>query len=170
MEAIDISTKKNIPLIIDIDYRPYNWESNQVKSDVYKKVLKKMDIIIGNDLEFNIADNSKNGLELAESLINDKPSIIVYKKGEYGSDLITKDNKKSFGIFSVIPLKPTGAGDAFNGGFISSLLNGQTIEDAVIKGSASAAIVVTKVACSSAMPNEDELKEFMKHNKIKEKE
>ena len=170
MEAIDMSTKKNIPLIIDIDYRPYNWESNQVKSDVYKKVLKKMDIIIGNDLEFNIADNSKNGLELAESLINDKPSIIVYKKGEYGSDLITKDNKKSFGIFSVIPLKPTGAGDAFNGGFISSLLNGQTIEDAVIKGSASAAIVVTKVACSSAMPNEDELKEFMKHNKIKEKE
>jgi len=173
-DAVFHASKKasslKIPLIIDLDYRPYNWESNQVKSDVYKKVLKKMDIIIGNDLEFNIADNSKNGLELAESLINDKPSIIVYKKGEYGSDLITKDNKKSFGIFSVIPLKPTGAGDAFNGGFISSLLNGQTIEDAVIKGSASAAIVVTKVACSSAMPNEDELKEFMKHNKIKEKE
>ena len=61
-----------------------------------------MDIIIGNDLEFNIADNSENGLELAESLIEGKPSIIVYKKGEHGSDLITKGNKKSFGIFSSI--------------------------------------------------------------------
>tara|TARA_X000000368_G_scaffold396517_1_gene364871 strand:- start:2576 stop:3556 length:981 start_codon:yes stop_codon:yes gene_type:complete len=169
IEAIETASQKNIPLIIDIDYRPYNWESDQVKSDVYKKVLEKMDIIIGNDLEFNIADNSNNGLRLAHNLINHKPSIIVYKKGEHGSDLITKDSKKSFGIFPVVPLKPTGAGDAFNGGFISSLLNGQTIEEAVIKGSASAAIVVTKIACSSAMPTEEELKEFMKNNKIKEK-
>ena len=168
MRAIEISNEKRIPVIIDIDYRPYNWESNQVKSDVYKKALEKIDIIIGNDLEFNIADNSENGLEFANQLIKKKSSIIIYKKGEYGSELITKDYKKSFGIFPVIPLKPTGAGDAFNGGFISSLLHGETIDAAIIKGSACAAIVVTKVACSSAMPSEDELKDFMKNNIIKE--
>ena len=168
IRAIEISNEKKIPIIIDIDYRPYNWESDQVKSEVYKKALEKIDVIIGNDLEFNITDNSENGLEFANQLIRNKPSIIIYKKGEQGSELITKEYKKIFGIFPVTPLKPTGAGDAFNGGFISSLLNGGTFDDAVIKGSACAAIVVTKVACSSAMPSEDELKDFMKNNKIKE--
>jgi 5-dehydro-2-deoxygluconokinase len=168
MQAIEISNNKKIPIIIDIDYRPYNWESDQIKSEVYKKALVKIDIIIGNDLEFNIADNADKGLELANQLIKNKPSIIIYKKGELGSELITKEYNKNFGIFPVVPLKPTGAGDAFNGGFISSLLHGDTIDDAVIKGSACAAIVVTKVACSSAMPSEDELKDFMKNNKINE--
>jgi 5-dehydro-2-deoxygluconokinase len=168
MQAIEISNNKKIPIIIDIDYRPYNWESDQIKSEIYKKALVKIDIIIGNDLEFNIADNADKGLELANQLIKNKPSIIIYKKGELGSELITKEYNKNFGIFPVVPLKPTGAGDAFNGGFISSLLHGDTIDDAVIKGSACAAIVVTKVACSSAMPSEDELKDFMKNNKINE--
>ena len=77
MRAIEISNEKRIPVIIDIDYRPYNWESNQVKSDVYKKALEKIDIIIGNDLEFNIADNSENGLEFANQLIKKKSSIII---------------------------------------------------------------------------------------------
>ena len=70
---------KKIPIIIDIDYRPYNWESDEVKSEVYKKALAKIDIIIGNDLEFNIADNPDTGLELANQLIKNKPSIIIYK-------------------------------------------------------------------------------------------
>ena len=65
MQAIEISNNKKIPIIIDIDYRPYNWESDQIKSEVYKKALVKIDIIIGNDLEFNIADNADKGLELA---------------------------------------------------------------------------------------------------------
>ena len=111
-----------------------------------------MDIIIGNDLEFNIADNSKNGLELAESLINDKPSIIVYKKGEYGSDLITKDNKKSFGIFPVIPLKPTGAGDAFNGGLAFALSKSKSIKECLELANKVAGLSTTKLGAGNSMP------------------
>ena len=70
------------------------------------------------------------------------------------------------GIFKVDALKPTGAGDAFMGGFISSLLNKKSIEDSVIYGSAAAAIVVTRVGCSPAMPNYEELQLFVKENTI----
>ena len=58
-------------------------------------------------------------------------------------------------------IKPTGAGDAFNGGFISSLYQGFSLEESIKRGSANAALVVTKVGCSSAMPNNDELEKFI---------
>ena len=79
--AVEKASALKIPLIIDLDYRPYNWESDEKKSEVYKKIMNQMDIIIGNDLEFNIADNSSDGLNLAQTPIQKKPSIIIYKMG-----------------------------------------------------------------------------------------
>lgn len=158
-----------IPQIIDLDYRPYNWESNEVKSNVYQKIMNKVDIIIGNDLEFNIADNSQNGFLLAENIIKAKPSIIIYKMGENGSKILTSEGPpRNFGIFSVTAIKPTGAGDAFNGGFVSSLIKGKNIDQSVKIGSASAAIVVTKVGCSSAMPTFSEVESFISNNEMSE--
>ena len=52
------------------------------------------------------------------------------------------------------------------GGLIAGLANDMTLEDAVIQGSACAAIVVTRVACSTAMPSVNELSEFIKFNTI----
>ena len=72
MVASKLASDLKIPLIIDLDYRPYNWESDIIKSDVYKEIMNEMDIIIGNDLEFNVADNSTNGLELAKVYIKKK--------------------------------------------------------------------------------------------------
>ena len=159
--AVEKASTLKLPLIIDLDYRPYNWESDHKKSEVYKKIMDRMDIIIGNDLEFNIADNSNEGLKLAQTLIQKKPSIIIYKMGEKGSKVFTKEGEKNFGIYDVQAIKPTGAGDAFNGGFISSLYQDFSLEESVKRGSANAAIVVTKVGCSSAMPNSEELNQFI---------
>lgn len=167
--ASEKAEQAQIPQIIDLDYRPYNWESDEVKSNVYQKIMNKVDIIIGNDLEFNIADNSQNGFLLAENIIKAKPSIIIYKMGENGSKILTSEGPpRNFGIFSVTAIKPTGAGDAFNGGFVSSLIKGKNIDQSVKIGSASAAIVVTKVGCSSAMPTFSEVESFISNNEMSE--
>ena len=73
-------------------------------------------------------------------------------------------------IFTVTPLKPTGAGDAFMGALIGALLKDYDIEKSIEIGSAAAAIVVTKVGCSPAMPDLEEILEFMKDRKISEGE
>ena len=49
---------------------------------------------------------------------------------------------------------------------VSSLQNNKSIKDSIICGSAAAAIVVTKVGCSEAMPTTKELELFIKNNKI----
>jgi 5-dehydro-2-deoxygluconokinase len=52
------------------------------------------------------------------------------------------------------------------GGLIAGLANCMTLEDSVVQGSACAALVVSRVACSTAMPFQAELSEFMKINTL----
>jgi len=163
LEALNTAKKNNLTIILDIDYRPYTWRSLKEASRIYLKVAEICDIVIGNDDEFAVmAENYSDGIKLAEKLSKSTASIVIYKMGEKGSITFTVNEKIKTGIFQVDALKPTGAGDAFMGVFISSLLNKKSIKYSVIAGSAAAAIVVTKVGCSPAMPSKEELELFLK--------
>ena len=165
--AIKKAKIKKIPIILDIDYRPYTWISSEEASEVYMRVSENCDILIGNDDEFGILANSYNkGMEIATEL-SKKVSIVIYKKGEKGSTTFYDNNCINKGIFPVKALKPTGAGDAFMGSFIGGLLNNKNIEESIVYGSASAAIVVTMVGCAPSMPLQNKIEEFMKLNKMK---
>jgi len=165
--TINLARLAKTPVIIDMDYRPYSWESPEEAKSIYSTAISQCDIVIGNDKEFDIAAGTQGeGLNYAEKLISETPEIIIYKKGEFGSRTLTKKKSFDLGVFQVKAIKPTGAGDSFMGGLIAGLANDMTLEDAVIQGSACAAIVVTRVACSTAMPSVNELSEFIKFNTI----
>ena len=70
------------------------------------------------------------------------------------------------GVFPVTPIKPTGAGDAFLGSFLASLSRREGLAKSIMYGSASAALVVTRVGCAPAMPTLEELSLFVdRHQK-----
>ena len=50
---------------------------------------------------------------------------------------------------------------SFMGGFIAALADGRELEDAVLRGSACASMVVARVGCAPAMPTTAELDAFM---------
>ena len=155
---------------MDIDYRPYTWESSKKAQEVYNLAASKCSGIIGNDDEFGVlAGDYNNGFDHARQLAKNV-SLIIYKKGEKGSITFAMNKVIKKGIFPVKPLKPTGAGDAFMGSLIGSILKTNDLEKSIEIGSAAAAIVVTKVGCAPAMPNLNEILEFMKYNKINEGE
>lgn len=165
-EAFNLAKKNGLPIILDIDFRPYTWGSVEEAATIYIEAAKKCDCVIGNDEEFGLMDkNYKNGFKLAQELINFS-TIIVYKMGENGSIALVENETIKTGVFNVKALKPTGAGDAFMGAFIGSMLNKKSIKESIKYGSAAAAIVVTKVGCSSAMPDQGYLDSFIKNNKI----
>lgn len=165
--AIKKARAAKVPIIIDMDYRPYTWASVEEAQSVYTDVISQCDIVIGNDVEFGVAaGNYDLGFNYATTLVNALPDVVIFKKGEFGSTTLTKNGSFDTGIFPVKALKPTGAGDAFMGGFVSGLAEGMELEQAVIQGSASAAIVVSRVACSTAMPNHLDIANFCKSNTL----
>ncbi|WP_085902889.1 5-dehydro-2-deoxygluconokinase [Kiloniella majae] len=163
--AITLAKQAGLPIIFDVDYRPYSWPSPDIASEVYSKVAALSDIIIGNDEEFDFMAGGKNlGLEKAQALAAEANRLIVYKMGEKGAITYTGVEEIHTGIYPVKALKPTGAGDAFMGGFIAALAQGLPIKECILRGSASAAIVVTRVGCSPAMPTPQELDEFLQEH------
>lgn len=160
--AFELAREAGIPLIFDVDYRPYSWVSAEDAAQTYSKAAELCDVIIGNDVEFGfMAGDYAQGLGKAKELVESTASIVVYKMGELGAITLTPTEQIRTGIFSVTALKPTGAGDSFMGGFIASLANGYGLEEAVLRGSACASIVVSKVGCAPAMPTVAELETFL---------
>ncbi len=160
--AFDLAREAGLPLIFDIDYRPYSWPSPGVAADVYSRAGALCDIIVGNDEEFGfMAGDPERGLDKARDMARSTARIVVYKRGEHGAITITPDEEFHTGIYPVEALKPTGAGDGFMGGFVASLAAGHPLKDCVLRGSACAAIVVSRVGCAPAMPTPAELEDFL---------
>lgn len=162
LRAFELARAVGLPLIFDIDYRPYSWSSPGAAAEVYSRAGRLCDVIVGNDVEFGfMAGGYGDGLAKARELVADGARIVVYKMGEQGAITITPEREFHTGIYRTRALKPTGAGDSFMGGFISALAKGADVEEAVLRGAAAAAIVVARVGCAPAVPSTDELEAFL---------
>jgi 5-dehydro-2-deoxygluconokinase len=158
--ATELARKAGLAIILDVDYRPYSWSSAADAAEAYSRLALLCDIVIGNDEEFAVMTGGGDGPARARALAT-TAAIVVYKMGEKGSTTYCKDNIFETGIYPVAALKPTGAGDAFMAAFVTGLASGADLQDCVNRGSAAAAIVVTKVGCAPAMPNAAELQHFI---------
>ena len=160
--AFELARAAGLPIIFDVDYRPYSWPSVEVAADVLSRAGALSDVIVGNDDEFGFMAGSKDaGLQKARDLANTTAAIVVYKMGEHGAVTFANGEETRTGIYSVTALKPTGAGDSFMAGMLSSIAAGHDLKSAVMRGSACAAIVVAKPGCAPAMPITSELDAFL---------
>ena len=163
--AFELARSAGVPILFDVDYRPYSWPSTAVAEDILSKAATLSDAIVGNDDEFGFMSGSKElGLQKARDLAKDSDRLVIYKMGEQGSITITGNEELRTGIYKVRALKPPGAGVSFMAGFVSSIASGHNLSDAVLRGSASASITVSKPGCAPAMANEAELDEFLKNH------
>ncbi|MGO4915783.1 5-dehydro-2-deoxygluconokinase [Pseudogemmobacter sp. W21_MBD1_M6] len=160
--AFELAHAAGLPIIFDVDYRPYSWPSARVAEQVLSRAGALADVIVGNDDEFGFMAGGKDkGLAKARDLAATTASIVVYKMGEHGAISITADGEMRTGIFPVAALKPTGAGDSFMAGLLSSMGAGHGLESAILRGSACAAIVVARPGCAPAMPTANDLERFL---------
>ena len=160
--AMELARKAGLPVIFDIDYRPYSWPSPAIAADILSRAGAGADTIVGNDEEFGfMAGAIDKGLDKARALARAGVAMIVYKMGPQGAITLAEEREIRTGIYRVDALKPTGAGDSFMAGLLASLADGHAIEDSVMRGSACAAIVVSRPGCAPAMPYPDELEAFL---------
>ena len=160
--AFELARAAGIPIIFDVDYRPYSWPSAQVAAEVLSRAGALSDVIVGNDDEFGFMAGSKDaGLQKARDLANSSATIVVYKMGEHGAVTFADGAEMRTGIYPVTALKPTGAGDSFMAGMLSSIAAGHDLKTSLMRGSACAAIVVAKSGCAPAMPTTSELDAFL---------
>lgn len=159
--AFERAREAGLPVIFDIDYRAYSWPSPEVASDVLSRAGAQSDMIVGNDEEFGfMAGGLDKGLAMARDLAA-QGKLIIYKMGQKGAITFAGGESIRTGIYPVTAVKPNGAGDAFMAGLLAATAEGRPLEEAILRGSASAAIVVSQPGCAPAMPTTAGLEQFL---------
>ncbi len=160
--AFERARAAGLPILFDVDYRPYSWPSPAVAEKVLSRAGAMSDVIVGNDEEFGfMAGGTQKGLAMARTLATTSAAIVVYKMGPEGAVTFAGGEELRTGVYPARAIKPTGAGDSFMAGFLAALSEGRPLREAVLRGSACASIVVARPGCAPAMPDTAALEAFL---------
>lgn len=86
---------------------------------------------------------------------------VLITLGSRGVYVATKERSEIIPCFKVNAVDTTGAGDAFNGGFLTALAEGKELREAARFAQALAALSVQRLGTTSAMPTREEIDTFL---------
>lgn len=149
------------------------------KNAELRDTLKLMDVLVLNESEARLLTGEPNLIKAARAINRMGPKIVIIKKGEHGALMVTE---RIIFAAPAYPLEiindPTGAGDAFAGGFIGWLaktddLSEENCKRAVIYGSALASFCVERFSLDrlkslTYIEIQDRFREFRELSKFDE--
>lgn len=154
---INFAKENNIKLAVNPGYKQLTQDLQ-----ILKHLLNKIDILIINQQEASIVtkvDYSKEEklFKIFDELV---PGIAVMTKGPDGVSVSNGTYIYSAGIPKSKYVDRTGSGDAFASGFVSAMINGHDIEEAIQLGTANATSVVQSMGAKNGILKKGEWGEW----------
>jgi 5-dehydro-2-deoxygluconokinase len=143
--------------ILDLDYRPMFWDSEEEARAQVAKILPHVTVAIGNDKECAVAVGEGTPDEQADRLLEAGVQIAVVKLGPEGVMAKTRTERVVSAPLPVETVNGLGAGDSFGGAFCHGLLAGWPLGQVLDYANAAGAIVASRLSCADAMPTPDEV-------------
>lgn len=131
-------------------------------------LLKCVDIVTPNETEAEILTGitvtDDSSAQLASDFLHLKGiSTVLITLGEKGVWLSEELGEgEMIPGFKVKATDTTAAGDTFNGGFVTGLIEGKTVKDSIIFAHAAAAISVTRFGAQTSIPTRQEVDDFLR--------
>jgi ribokinase len=121
-------------------------------------LLNRTDILLLNQKELELMTPQINQeAEKIQRLLDFGIKIIVVKQGERGCMVTDGDESHFLGAFNVNCQDTTGAGDAFNSGFLYGFLRGKSLERSAIIGNFVASCCVKAAGATGGLPSLSEI-------------
>ena len=144
------------------------------KNDALRNVVKEVDILVINDGEAQALGGTRNLVRVSRVLQSWGPKIVIIKRGEYGVIMFHGDTIFAVPAFPLEHLKdPTGAGDAFAGGFMGFLASTatrdeQSLRQAVVYGSVMGSFAVQSFSVDrlGSLTDEDIKKRYAEFSRL----
>ena len=108
-----------------------------------KKIISKTNILLINESELHLLTKEQNVDKSIKEVLSMGPEKVIVKFGSKGAKCFSENENIAVGVYPVKKvIDPTGAGDVFGGGFISGLVDGLSIREAMLRGSALASFCI----------------------------
>ncbi len=182
--AAETAQGAGTPVVLDIDFRPDQWDDPRGFGITLRSVLRLVDIVIGTDDEINAAMlTDASQVNLTHSQVSDAhvsgdiataietllalgPRVLAQKRGADGATVHLASYEAATMRIDVpgFPVKVSnilGAGDAFASGFLYGFVKGWDWYKTARLANACGAILVTKHGCANFMPTHDEVMAFI---------
>jgi 5-dehydro-2-deoxygluconokinase len=160
--ALEHARQAGRRVVLDVDYRAMSWRSPEEAGLAIRLALPFVDVLIGNELELTIVAGARSLDEAIEKLRKARVPMLVSKLGDKGTRVWTGDAPVFLKPYSVEVASTIGAGDGFASGFLYGLLKELTVVECLHYGNAAAAVVVSRLSCSEAMPTLAEVEQIIR--------
>ena len=160
--ALERARQAGCRVVLDVDYRAMSWPNPEEAGLAVRLALPFVDVLIGNQPELMLVAGEPSLDGATEKLRKSGLPVLVSKLGEQGTRVWTGDESVFLPPYKVEVCTTIGAGDGFASGFLYALLQGLPMEECLHYGNAAAAIVVSRLSCSEAMPTMSEVQALMR--------
>lgn len=129
--------------------------------DSFIDVLNVTDVLVVNKQEAQIISNHPHiddMVHLLKALHGFGPKTVVITDGNNGAYCMSQSNHMyHVDVFPCEIVEKTGAGDGFVAGFLSGVLDGETIQDALVFGTVNAASTIGKIGGETGLLTKEDL-------------
>jgi ribokinase len=120
-------------------------------------IIRSSYVMMPNALELQLLTGETEIPKGAEQLLDMGVQIVAVKQGDKGCYVTNGQEKKTIQPYKVKTVDTTGAGDAFNAGFLYGLIQDKTLAECGQLGNFVAAQSVTKMGARAGLPYEKDL-------------
>ena len=169
-KTLNFAEKNDIKLIfnpgtLQIEKRnPIIWSAISKSDILFVNKEEAEELLYGK--EINLPSSSENYVQkLLYGLKSLGAKIVVITNGNTGSYVMDKThNTYQLGIIPCEVVEKTGAGDAYSSGFISAILNSETMQEAMRWGAFNSSAVIGEVGAEKGLLTKDEMLKKLKSN------
>lgn len=166
--VLEIAKQKNITVSFDPNIRLKLWTAEQARV-AYLEILPAVDILLTglDEIELILGDSSEPILEECANQYSIEQ--LVVKDGANGSKVFKGQTWYRKEAFPVKPIDTVGAGDGFDAGYVYSVLNGYSPEEALEFANAVGALVTTVSGDNEGLPYLEEVLTLLRKDKVIER-
>lgn len=152
LRAIEIARTNNVLVCFDPNIRRKLWSEEKAKETLLP-ILSLSDVVLIGEDEANILLGVSDQEKIVAALRKLNVRWIAVKKGKEGAYVADSENEFSIPIFPMKVIDTVGAGDAFNAGFLSGLLEDRPIKECGTMASIMGAFAVSSPGDVEGLPD-----------------
>jgi 2-dehydro-3-deoxygluconokinase len=150
---------RELQLFVDVNYRTRLWNTDEA-APVLRNLVASASIVTASQHEAALLTGQDNAADAAAALVGLGPRIVVIRDDALGAVASTGTHKPPIVVPGQVARRAVdavGAGDAFNAGLIASLLEDQSLPDAIANAHLCGAAAVGVIGDIEGLPTRREL-------------
>lgn len=138
---LETARTAGVTTVFDLNYRSKLWEPYEARKSL-ESLLPLVDVLVVAARDAHTVLGIEGDASTIASRIDDEYGFetVLVTRGDEGVLALTDDRVYEQGAFKTETFDPIGTGDAFVGGYLASQIRGESLEESLEQGAATAAI------------------------------